>query len=121
MSNHKFIHVEMSSKDQEAMKKFYGAAFNWEFQDFPDMGNYTTFTSGEGELGGGFNPVSDENPPGNVVLYIHTDDLADTKARINEAGGTILMDDLDIPTVGTMTMFKDPSENVLAVLQPEEM
>lgn len=121
MSTSKFVHVELSSKDQAAMKKFYGAAFGWEFEDFPGMGNYTTFTSGEGDVGGGFNPISDENPPGNVVIYIHTDDLADTKARIEAGGGTILMEDYDIPTVGTMSMFKDPSDNVLALLQPVPM
>jgi hypothetical protein len=121
MSNHKFVHVELSSKDQAAMKKFYDAVFGWEFQDFPDMGDYTTFTTGEGEMGGGFNPVSDDNPPGNIVLYIHTDDLAGTRAKIQAGGGMILMDDMDIPTVGTMSMFKDPSDNVIALLQPVEM
>ena len=120
MSKNKIVHVELSSKDAEAMKKFYGAAFGWEFADFPEM-NYVTFTSGEGDVGGGFNPITDENPPGNVAIYIHTDDLADTKARISAGGGMILMDDMAIPTVGTMSMFKDPSDNVLALLQPEPM
>ncbi|HUF37241.1 MAG TPA: VOC family protein [Anaerolineales bacterium] len=121
MSNHKFVHIELSSTDSEAMKKFYGTAFGWQFQDFPDMGNYTTFTTGEGEVGGGFKPVTEENPPGSVIIYIHTDDLADTKSRIQGEGGTILMDDLDIPTVGTMSIFKDLSGNVLALLQSVAM
>jgi hypothetical protein len=121
MSNHKFVHVELSSKDNEAMKKFYGAAFGWEFEDFPDMGNYTTFTTREGEMGGGFNPIREDNPPGTIILYIHTDNLADTKAGIQASGGMILMEELDIPTVGTMSMFKDPSDNVLALLQPAAM
>lgn len=119
MSAHKFVHVEIASKNTDSMKKFYGNAFGWTFMDFPDM-DYTTFATEEGALGGGFNPISDENPAGTILLYIHTDDLADSRRRVEAAGGSILMEALEIAGVGTMAIFRDPSGNQLALLEPAE-
>lgn len=117
MSTHKFVHVELSSANAEAMKKFYGDAFNWEFMDFPEM-QYTTFRTGEGGLGGGLSQVSENNPAGTVLLYIHTDDLAASVQAVKDAGGTVVMESFEIETVGTMALFTDPSGNQLALLQP---
>ena len=69
-------------------------------------------------VGGGFNAVGDENPAGTVMVYIHTDDLAATVSKVREKGGTVLLESYEIPTVGTMATFKDPTGNVLALLQP---
>ncbi|NJN43849.1 MAG: hypothetical protein HC806_03305 [Anaerolineae bacterium] len=43
--------------------------------------NYTTFATADGEIGGGFNPVSDQNPAGSIFVYIHTDNIEETKAK----------------------------------------
>ena len=118
MANHHFIHIELSSEDLEQMKSFYGKAFGWKFQDFPEM-NYVTFSTGEGGLGGGFNPVSAESPAGTILVYINTDDIQTTKSNIKAAGGRIVMESQVIPTVGEMAIFTDPSGNTLALLQPE--
>lgn len=52
-------------------------------------------------------------------MYIHTDDLEASRAAIKAGGGTITMESFEIPTVGTMAMFKDPSGNHLALMEPE--
>lgn len=118
MSAHKFVHVELSCRDNAEAKKFYGDVFGWQFQDYPEM-NYVTFQAAENELGGGLNPVSDQNPAGSVMVYIHTDDIEDTVKKLEAAGGEITLPPMEIPTVGTMAFFKDPTGNQLAVLQPE--
>ncbi len=118
MSKHKFIHVELSSTDFETMKQFYGDSFGWTFEDFPDM-NYVTFSTGASELGGGFNPVGEQNPPGTTMIYIHTDDIEASKAKIKAAGGNVTIESLEVPTVGVIAFFVDPSGNALALLQPE--
>ena len=114
--SHKFVHIELSSKDNEEAKKFYGNVFGWTFQDFPEM-NYTTFIIGENELGGGFNPVAN-SPAGTIMVYIHTDNLEESKAKIVANGGTITEPRLEVPGVGTMAFFKDLTGNHLAILQP---
>lgn len=118
MSKNPFIHVELSAQNLESMKEFYGEVFNWKFEDFPEA-NYVTFSTGEGGLGGGFNPVSEENPAGTVVNYIQCDDIKATLAAIEASGGKALMEPMPIPGVGQIAHFHDPSGNLLSVLQPE--
>lgn len=113
---HLITHIELSTRDLEESKKFYSDVFEWELKDYPDM-NYTTFEA-EGGTGGGFSSVSDENPSGSVLVYINTPELEITLRKIRDAGGTILLEDYDIPGVGRMATFKDPTGNKVALLQP---
>lgn len=117
MSTHPFVHLEFSSTDQAAMKAFYGSVFGWEFQDWPEM-NYVTFSTGEGNLGGGFNPVTDENPVGTVINYIHCDDVIASIASLEKAGGKLLMPVMEVAGVGQIAIFGDPSDNALGLIQP---
>ncbi|MCZ7546034.1 MAG: VOC family protein [Anaerolineae bacterium] len=119
MANHPIVHIEIAANDLQAMKKFYGEAFGWTFQDYPDM-NYVTFRSGEGQPGGGFNPVQDSFPAGTITFYIHTDDLSASVARVEQLGGNVLESGMEIPGVGTMAFFHDPTGNLIALLQPAE-
>jgi predicted enzyme related to lactoylglutathione lyase len=116
---HLITHIEFSTKDLEETKKFYSDVFEWEIKDYPDM-DYTTFEA-EGGTGGGFSPVSDESPAGSILVYINTPELDVTLQKISAAGGTILMDGYDIPGVGRMATFKDPTGNIVALLQPSLM
>lgn len=117
MANHPIVHVEISSKDHARMKDFYGKLFGWSFQDYPDM-NYVTFNTGQEQTGGGFNPVSDQLPAGTVVFYVHTDNIDDTLARATALGAKIILPKMEVPGVGHMAWFADPSSNQIAVLQP---
>jgi predicted enzyme related to lactoylglutathione lyase len=114
---HPIVHIELSSKDHKADAQWYEDVFGWETNEYPDM-DYSTWSGADDSVGGGFNKVSDENPAGTVIVYIHTDDLEASKAKIKEKGGTILLESYEIPTVGTMATFKDPTGNMLALLEP---
>lgn len=115
---HPIVHVEFSAKDQAAAAKWYSELFGWEMQSWPEM-NYTTFRPEEGALGGGFNPISNGMPAGTVIAYIATDDIASHVAKIEKAGGTITMPIETVPTVGQLAIFKDPSGNLVGLLQPD--
>jgi hypothetical protein len=110
-------HIEISANNRDEAKAFYSAVFGWEFQDFEDM-NYTLFTPGDGGPTGGFSPVSEQNPAGTVMLYLYTETLSDTMSKIAGSGGTVVMESMEIPTVGTMGVVQDPTGNVVAVMQP---
>lgn len=118
MSNHPFVHVEISCHDREAAKRFYGELFGWKFQDFPEM-NYTTIDSGQSPgMGGGLNPVTPENPAGTVTVYVNTDDIDESLRKVESLGGTVILPKMEVPTVGFIAFFKDPTGNTLALLQP---
>ncbi len=119
MSNHPIVHFEFSSVDNDKMKSFYGNVFGWSFQEWPEM-NYVTFTTGEGSIGGGFNPVSDDYPAGTVVNYINCDDIRASLEDAKQNGGTVVADVMPIPGVGDFALVMDPSNNLIGLLQPSE-
>lgn len=116
MSNHPIVHIELSAKDRETLGNFYASLFGWKVEQIPDM-NYAVFEA-EGGPGGGLNPVSEQYPEGTVMVYVQTDDIDTTLARVEELGGQLTAPKQDIPGVGWIAFFKDPSENQLALLQP---
>jgi predicted enzyme related to lactoylglutathione lyase len=113
---HPIVHIELSARDQAQSAQFYSQVFGWKMTQYPEM-NYTTFEA-EGGVGGGFNPVSQSYPEGTVLIYIHTDDLAETLAKVEKYGGQTVLPNYEIPTVGWMATFKDPSGNLVALLKP---
>lgn len=117
--SHPIVHIELSAHDHKQAARFYSDVFGWKMKEYPEM-NYTTFEAEKGSVGGGFNPISDQNPAGTVMVYIHTDDLEATLAKIEKNGGKIILPGLDIPDVGRMAVFSDPTGNKIALLRPLE-
>ena len=115
MSKHPIVHVEISAKDRKESAEFYSKVFGWQMQHIDEM-SYTTFGTGdEGEVGGGLNPVTDENPAGTVTVYIGADDIEATLAEIEAHGGKKVMDKMEIPGMGWFAFFQDPTGNTLAL------
>jgi predicted enzyme related to lactoylglutathione lyase len=119
MSHHPIVHIEISANDHAKAGEFYASVFGWKLKAFPEM-TYTTFETGEG-VGGGFNPVREDNPPGTIMVYINTDNLEETLGKIKAAGGKVILESMEIPTVGTMAIFSDPTGNTLALQKPLPM
>lgn len=117
MPNHPIVHVELSAQDRKALAGFYGDVFGWEHQVHDEM-NYTTFSYGEADRGGGYNPISDESPVGTIVPYIHTDNIEDSLSRIKARGGQVLLPPMEIPGTGRIAQFTDPTGNRMGLWQP---
>jgi predicted enzyme related to lactoylglutathione lyase len=115
--SHPIVHIELSADSPEELAKFYEDTFGWETQRWPEM-DYITFSSKKDSIGGGFNPVQDGNPSGTVITYIQTEDLAASMAKVEANGGTITLPPTDIPGVGQMAHFTDPTGNPMALLEP---
>lgn len=114
--SHHFVHIELSAENSVEAAKWYAKVFGWQYQEFPEM-NYTTFETGEGGVGGGFNPVSDETPAGTVIAYIGTDDIEATTKNIEAHGAVTLVPPTEIPNMGIFMLFKDPTGNVVGLYQ----
>jgi predicted enzyme related to lactoylglutathione lyase len=113
MSVHSIVHIELSAKDREVSGKFYSDVFGWKVEQTPEM-NYATFETGEG-VGGGFNPVSDQNPAGSVVVYIGTDDIDASLAAVEKHGGKTVAPKGEIPGYGWFAIFLDPAGNLVGL------
>jgi len=114
MSKHPIVHIEFSADDREAAAQFYADVLGWKTTQMPEM-NYATFAA-EGGPGGGFNPVTEQNPAGTVLIYVATDDIEASLAKVEAAGGKTVMPKTEIPEVGWFGLFTDPTGNLVGLL-----
>ena len=119
MSEHKFLHLEISAKDRVAAGKFYSDLFGWEVNQNEQM-DYASFVDADG-LSAGLNPVKEGVPAGSVVPYISCSDVGATLAKAESLGAKAVMTATDIPTVGVIGIFVDPTGNMIGVMTPAEM
>lgn len=115
MSNHSVVHIEIPANDPSSASKFYADAFDWKIQVDPGF-DYHMFQAEPGP-GGGFVKVGDNPPykPGEVLIYISTDDIDATLAKIESLGGKTLQPKTEIPHTGWFAIFSDPTGNHLAL------
>ena len=114
MSKRNIVHVEIPAANVEGAGKFYEALFGWKMMPMPEM-NYTMFEAGDGDEYGGFPQVSAENPAGQVMVYIASDDIEADLKNVEKLGGKVLHQKAEIPGNGWFGVFQDPTGNVLAL------
>ena len=108
MTKRSIVHVEFSSRDLKESGKFYENLFGWKIIMVPEM-NYATWEAGEPPMGG-FNPP-DMAKPGEVLVYVESDDIEADLKKAKSLGGVILREKTEIPQIGWFGIFKDPTGN----------
>ena len=119
-----FVWDELVTTDVEGAKRFYGEVVGWESRDM-DMGNnfiYTIFSSGGTDRGGCMRqPSGAEGAPPAWLTYLGTDDVDGSFERARSLGvTTVFMEPTDVPTVGRLAVFADPSGAVVGLFDPAE-
>lgn len=110
--HHALDYVELGVTDLAATRRFYEAAFGWQFNDYgPDYAGIRA-PGGEGEVGG-LNPGRPA-ARGGPLLLLFSDDLDATVTAVREAGGEVLEEPYPFPG-GRRFHFADPSGNELGV------
>lgn len=113
MSKRNVVHVEIPAVDVQAAGKFYQELFGWKLHHAPEF-DYTMWEDGTGS-GGGFTKVNNDNPVGQVLVYIDSNDIEADLKRVEQLGGTVVQPKMEIPGTGWFGVFKDPTGNVLAL------
>jgi predicted enzyme related to lactoylglutathione lyase len=114
MSKRNIVHVEIPAANVAAAGKFYQELFGWKLQHDATM-NYTMWEAGNGDEYGGFPQVSAENPAGQVLVYIHSDDIEADLKNVEKLGGKVLSLKTEIPQTGWFGIFQDPTGNVIGL------
>ncbi len=119
MAGHPIVHVEIPAADSAASAKFYGEAFGWQFQHDNSF-DYWMFEAAGGPGGGLVNVGPGEGgmpatKPGDVLMYIGSDDLEADLAKIESLGGKTLSPSMEIPGTGWFAIFADPTGNRMAL------
>lgn len=112
--------VDVMSPEVEASAAFYAALFGWDVGEAGDLettGGYRMFSQ-RGRTVAGLGPVQDGAPP-NWKTYVTVADADVTTAAVRAAGGTVLLEPVDVLDVGRMAVFADPQGAVFAIWQPK--
>ena len=110
MNNHRFVWHDLSTKDLEGSKRFYGEIFNWKLDDGP----YVHITAGDEMIGGMRQMEAHESQPTSWLGYIVVDDVAATVGSITKAGGAVHVPATAMENVGTFAVTADPTGAVFA-------
>ena len=111
------IHVELTSDDPAATRKFLEGVFGWKFKK-ENMGGdmeYWTFEAPSGP-GGGLMAPMEGRPPG-TLNYIMVDSVDAALKKITAHGGKVLMGKEQIPSVGWFAVYMVPGGIVQAVFE----
>jgi hypothetical protein len=108
MDRHQSIdYIEISVRDVDAAKTFYGSAFGWSFNDY---GAEYAGIQGDGREAGGLRRADGGKP----LVMLYSDDLEATLEAVTKAGGTIVEPIAAYPG-GHRFEFTDPDGNQLGV------
>lgn len=113
MPKRNISHVEIPSRDFEESAAFYRGLFGWKMTPIPEA-HYTVWESGEGARGG-FSPLGDHVKPGDVLIYVDSDDIAADLNKARALGAEIIQERTEIPGRGWYGVFKDPTGNTIGL------
>jgi predicted enzyme related to lactoylglutathione lyase len=110
------VHVEITSSDPKASRKFLTKVFGWKFTEMKDA-EYSVFQAKNGPGGGLMAPM--EGMPVGTVNYVLVKSVEAVSKKITKNGGKILMPKQEIPKIGWFAVYQVPGGFVQAVFQPK--
>lgn len=111
--------LDLSSSDPEQAKEFYAGVFGWTAQDMgPEFGSYVNFYKNDIHIAGMMNNQTSAGRPDAWTVYLYSADIAVTAAAVPAAGGTMMVDPMDVMGLGTMAVAADPGGAGIGIWQP---
>ena len=120
MTKHKIVHIEIPAENSAKAAEFYKELFGWQVT-VDERFNYSMWEPGVAP-GGGFSPLGDSVKPGDVLIFVDSDDIEADLKRAEILGATTVRAKTEIPGIGWFGIFKDPTGNQIALytsLNPE--
>lgn len=108
--------IDIGTTDVAGAGAFYSALFGWDI-DYgpPEMGHYSMARLRGRDVAA----LADQQIPGMVAwtTYLAVDDLDATVAKVAPAGGSVLMEPMDVMTFGRMAVIADPGGAAVSLWQ----
>jgi predicted enzyme related to lactoylglutathione lyase len=100
--------MELGVPELDRALEFYSSVFGWEFDvGAEEYGGYTTCLLGGRRVAA----ISGQSDPTAGVfwnVYLATDDCDRTAEKVREAGGSLLVEPMDVMDQGRMAIVRDP-------------
>src|SRR5262245_36331805 len=112
--------VDLGTTDVAGAGSFYGALFGWTVEDLgPESGGYGLIRK-DGKQVAGIGPATDPTRGTSWAVYFATDSADDTAAKVEVAGGTVVVAPTDVMAQGRFAVFQDPAGAYFSVWQAGE-
>jgi predicted enzyme related to lactoylglutathione lyase len=108
------VHFEVTGKNGEKLREFYGKVFGWQFNVMPEM-DYGLVDNGGAGINGGIGTA----PEGNALFYVEVPDAQKTLDQVESLGGKTTQPVMEIPNVVTLAQFTDPEGNLVGIVKSD--
>ena len=114
-------HFAIHADDVERAKLFYQSVFTWRFEEWGPPDFYLIHT-GNDQSPGILGALQKRTQPlgtgcGGYECSISVENIEKTQTEITENGGTVLVNPIEIPTVGVLVKFSDTEGNEACAIQ----
>lgn len=117
----KVVHFEIPAENPEKLGEFYQKTFGWKINQWGTEQYWMAETGPKEEAGiGGAIYKKNDRMAGIINTISITGKIEDSMKKIEEMGGQIKGEIMDIPGVGRDVMFLDPEGNLFGILEPSE-
>ena len=112
--------VELASPDTDASASFYRELMGWSATEPgpAESGGYRMFQR-DGKNIAGLMGNMQEGQATAWATYVSVADADDTAAKVKDAGGSVVIEPMDVMDIGRMAFFADPTGAVFGVWQPK--
>jgi predicted enzyme related to lactoylglutathione lyase len=112
--------VELSSPDTDSSAAFYCDVIGWSTTQAgpPETGGYRMFQQGGQNVGGLMRHMQDGQPTA-WSTYVSVADADETAEQVKAAGGSVVLEPMDVMDIGRMAFFADPTGAVFGVWEPK--
>ncbi len=118
----KVVHFEIPAEDIERAKEFYKEIFNWKITSIPEM-KYNIVHTVEvdeknmpkqaGAINGGIMEKSNEIK--SPVITIDVENIDNSLSKIENIGGKVIREKVQVGDMGFVAYFKDTEGNILGL------
>lgn len=116
------VHFDLPADDTARARRFYSSLFpDWKFEKYPGEMDFhliqTTDLSGNPGVGGGLGKRM--QPDQRITPYFGVQDLDATLAKVQAAGGNVILPSMAVPKFGYMAVCMDTEGNPFGLWQED--
>lgn len=114
----KVIWFEIPADDPGRVAKFYKNVFGWKIEKWDGPFDYWLVTAGEDDEPGINGAIMTKDMGKMVRDTINVDSYDYYVKKIENEGGKMLTEKMEIPNMGFMGSFQDTEGNIFAIMEP---
>jgi hypothetical protein len=116
----RIVHFEIPADDTGRAVDFYQKVFDWKIEKWDGPVDYWLVTTGEEDEPGINGAITERANLGVTVNTIDIPSLDESIAKVEAAGGKVVLSKVSVPGVGYMAYCSDSEGNVFGMMESDE-